>query len=336
MALIITPGQLAHRADLYHQLAQLTAAGIGLPQALEIQRRSPPDQAFRQPLGALIERLQRGSTFSDAARSLAGFLPAFDVALLQAGETSGRLPACFKLLAEYYGQRAQLMRRVLGKVAYPLLLLHAMVVIFPVSALQSLVGQGTILGFIFSKLAVFVPLYGGTFLLLYVSQGQRGEKWRTLIEAVAHPIPLLGTARRSLAVARLSAALEALISAGASIIEAWELAAEASGSPALGRAVRRFRPQLETGTTPAEAVSDSGVFPQLFVSEYHSAEVSGRTDEALRRLNGYYQEEGSRLLNMFIIVFGAMLYGGMALLVAWQVVSFYMGYYGGLLGGAGE
>ena len=33
MPLIVTPGQFAQRAEFYHQLAQLTSAGIGLPRA---------------------------------------------------------------------------------------------------------------------------------------------------------------------------------------------------------------------------------------------------------------------------------------------------------------
>ena len=41
MPLIVTPGQLSRRADFYHQLAQLTSAGLGLVQALEQIRRHP-------------------------------------------------------------------------------------------------------------------------------------------------------------------------------------------------------------------------------------------------------------------------------------------------------
>ena len=36
-SLIITPGQLSRRADFYHQLGQLTGAGLGLVQALAAQ-----------------------------------------------------------------------------------------------------------------------------------------------------------------------------------------------------------------------------------------------------------------------------------------------------------
>ncbi len=57
------------------------------------------------------------------------------------------------------------------------------------------------------------------FLEIYACQGKRGERWRTRVESVLHPVPLLGTARKYLALSRLASALEALIGSGVSIIK---------------------------------------------------------------------------------------------------------------------
>ena len=54
--------------------------------------------------------------------------------------------------------------------------------------------------------------------------------------------------------------LEALISAGVNIVEAWDLAATASGSPALRRVVATWKPPLTAGQTPAEIVRDLSDF----------------------------------------------------------------------------
>src|SRR5215510_1659653 len=102
MALIVTPRQLARRADLYHQLGSTVAAGIPLIQALEIVSGTRGAHGLQKPLQQLICQLQQGSTFAEALLSLGKWLPAFDVALLSAGEKSGRLDTCFRLLADYY------------------------------------------------------------------------------------------------------------------------------------------------------------------------------------------------------------------------------------------
>ena len=101
MPLIVTPGQFTQRAELYQQLGQLTGAGIGVLRALEQLERHPPSRSFRRPLRALVLQLGQGCTIAESLRNVRGWLPEFDIALIDAGERSGRLEACFRLLADY-------------------------------------------------------------------------------------------------------------------------------------------------------------------------------------------------------------------------------------------
>jgi len=333
MALVVTPRQLAQRAELYHQLAQLTDAGIGLPQALELLHRSPPARSFRAPLTRLINQINDGKTFNEAVRSVEGWLPSFDTALLEAGERSGRLPQCFKLLAQYYTERCQLARQVIHDLAYPVFLFHFAILIGP---FPELFLTGNIFAYLAKTLGIFAPLYAAVGLVLFASQGRHGENWRAFIESLTRWIPLLGAARRSLALARLAAALEALMNAGVPIIEAWELSAAASGSPALHRAVVAWKPGVIAGTTPAEALRAAAVFPELFTNMYSTGEVSGQLDDSLLRLQRYYQEEGTRQLKIFSQWVPKIIYFGIMLMIAYRVVSFYVGYYkniGDIIGG---
>ncbi|MBI3848771.1 MAG: type II secretion system F family protein [Verrucomicrobia bacterium] len=324
MPLIITPGQLTQRAELYHQLGQLTAVGVTLPQALEHLRRNPPARSLREPLQRLINQLAQGHTFTEALSRSGKWMSSFDLALLQAGEHSGRLDAVFKLLANFYNDRARLTRQVIADLAYPAFLLHAAIFIFPF--VQFFV-SGDWLSYLRQTLGVLLPIYGAAFFLVFASQGRRGETWRAGMETVCNRIPILGKARRELALARLAAALEALISAGVTIIEAWELAAAASGSPALRRAVLGWKPRVLAGQTPAEEVSASPQFPELFANHYHTGEISGQLDETLRRLQTYYQEEGTRKLHALAQWSPRIVYLAVALMIAYRVIKFYTGYF---------
>jgi type II secretory pathway component PulF len=331
MSLIVTPRQLARRAEMYHQLGATIAAGIPLIQALEIVSGNRGAHGLQKPLRSLIAHLQQGSTFSEALLSLGKWLPDFDIALLSAGEKSGRLDTCFRMLSDYYSERARLVRSVIADLAYPVLTLHIAIFVFPPNLLTSLVLNGDVFTFLTAKLKQLVPLYVFVFLVVFACQGKHGEAWRSLIERIVRSIPILGAARRNLALARLSAALEGLISAGVSIIEAWELAAAASGSPALRRTVFGWRPNVLAGQTPAEMVRTSGAFPDLFASLYNSGEVSGQLDETLRRLYRHYQEEGSRKLQAVAQWTPRLIYIGLLLGIAYYVVSFWTNYYGNLL-----
>ena len=322
--MVVTPGQLSRRADFYHQLGQLTGAGLGLIRALEQIYRNPPDRTYREPTGQVLAQISGGATFSEAVQSCGHWLPAFDVALLQAGEQSGRLEACFRLLADYYADRARLAREMIGDLAYPAFLFHFAVFIFPFARFFM---SGDWVAYLTQTLGVLLPLYGVIALLVFAGQSRHGERWRAFIEALLHPVPVLGRARRELALGRLAAALEALLSAGVTIIEAWELAATASGSPALRRTVLGWRPQVNAGQTPAEAIHASGRFPDLFASQYATGEVSGQLDDTLRRLRGYYQEEGSRKLHAVARWLPRFVYLCVVLLIAYQIIRFYTGYF---------
>jgi type II secretory pathway component PulF len=324
MSAFVTPRQLLRRAELYRQLNQLTAAGLGLPQALEMQAKSPPHHSFRRPLRTIVDQLSQGATFHEAVGSTDGWVEPFDVALLQAGELSGRLPACFQLLAAHYETAAGLLRKTISSLLYPALLLHMAVLIAP---LPEFFRTWNFAGYLLRTIGVLVPLYAVVGGLVYVVRGPRGEGWRATVESFLRPVPLLGNARRNLALARLASALEALITAGVSIIESWELAATASGSPALRRTVFGWKPSLLAGVTPAEAARESGVFPDLFCNLYHTGEVTGSLDETLRRLHTFYQEEGSRQLRALAEWMPKLVYLGVALLVGWQVVRFWTGYF---------
>ena len=331
MSLIVTPRQLAQRAELYHQLSQLTGAGIGLPKALEIQRRSPPGRAFRAPLALLLGRLAEGATFAEAMRSTGRWMPSFDLALLEAGEKSGRLPDCFKLLSDYYTERSRLLRQVISDLGYPVFLVHFAILIGPFPEL--FLGNftpGALAAYFAQTLGVLAPIYAVVFFLLYATQGRHGEDWRARVEQIVRRIPLCGAARRCLALSRLAAALEALLMAGVPVIQAWELAAAASGSPALRREVLRWRPAVEAGLPPSDAVSASAEFPELFASMYHTGEISGQLDDSLIHLRSLYHEEGTRKLRAFSEWTPKIVYFGVMLMVAYKVISFWSGYYGGM------
>jgi type II secretory pathway component PulF len=324
MPFIITPGQLDRRAEFYRQLAQYTAAGIGLPAALDQLRQHPPARSYVRPLENLLRQLTDGFTLTESLQRLGSWLPAFDIALLHAGEHSGRLDACLRLLADYYEDRARMARQVIGDLLYPAFLLHFAVFILPFAQFFA---SGNWRVYLLQTFGVLLPIYALVAFIIYAAQGRHGEAWRSWMEAVLHPVPVLGTARQYLALGRLAAALEALLSAGVSIIQAWELAAAACGSPALRRTVFSWRPLLDAGQSPAELVSGSTRFPQMFASQYHTGELSGKLDETLRLLQRFYQEEGSRRLHALAQWTPRAVYICIALMIGYRVVHFWMNYF---------
>ncbi|MGD0745059.1 MAG: type II secretion system F family protein [Verrucomicrobiota bacterium] len=323
MPLIVSPRQFAQRAEFYHQLAQCTSAGIGVIRALEQIKAGPPARSFREPLQRLLDKLAEGATLAESLQQL-GWLPAFDVALVEAGEQSGRLDACFRLLADYYNERATIARQVIADLIYPVALFHMAIFIFPFAQFFL---SGNLLVYLAKTFGVLIPIYLFAGLAIYATQSKHGERWRARSESLLRRIPVLGTARHYLALSRLAAALEALNNAGVNVVAAWDLAAAASGSPALRRAVRAWKPQVAAGQMPSEAVRACRLFPEMFANLYASGEVSGKLDESLRHLHRVYNEDGVRKLHTFAQLTPRLVYLLVALMIAYKVVQFWLGYF---------
>ena len=324
MALILSPRQLSQRGELYHQLGQLTAAGLGVMKAVDLLGRNPPAHSYRKPLQELGRHLSQGETFTGAVERLGRWAPAFDISLIQAGEHSGRLDAVFKMLGTYYTDRAKLLRQALSDLAYPVFVFHVAVFVFP---FINYFKNSDLTAFLLGTLGVLIPVYVAVFLLIYAGQARRAGAWRSALETFLRPFPLLGSTRQCFSLARLAAALEALLNAGVTVIEAWDLAAAASGSPALQREVAAWRPAVVAGLTPSEAVSASRRFPELFANLYHSGEISGKLDDSLHRLYEHYQDEGMHKLRALTKWVPQILYLGVAVMVGYKVISFYTGYF---------
>lgn len=322
---MVTPGQLTARSEFYHQLSQMTAAGLGLIRALEQQRTRPPSRSYRRHLEEILADLGAGCTFADALRRQGSWLPEFDIALVEAGEQSGRIDVCLGTLAEYYRERAQIARQVIGSLLYPVALLHFAVLLFPFAQFFT---SGDWRAYLLQTVGVLVPFYLVAIILVFVLQGSHAAYWRSLVETVLRRVPVLGTARHYLALARLAGALEALLSAGVTIIEAWEISARASGCFAIRRHVNEWKPRLFAGQVPSEMVNASRHFPELFANQYAAGELSGMLESCLGRVQRYYQEEGSRKLKAFALWMPMFFYLLVVLAIAWKVIAFYLDYFG--------
>jgi type IV pilus assembly protein PilC len=312
---------LAAQAAYYQQLGLLLESGFDLSHALRVLSAQGARTAAARAWRGIAQTQRGGLSLSAAIRAHEPRWATFDLALIEAGERSGRLAACCSLLGRHYTQQASLLQRVLADATYPLVLLHALIVLRPVPALFA---GGSLGQYLAESLGVLLLIYLGLGLLRGLWRAANGQIWRGRLERVLGAVPVLGAALRTLALARLAAALEALISAGLGLDEAWRQAGAASGSSALAAATARFAPALARGQSSASALADSNAFPPEFVSQYHAAEAAGRLDHCLRGLAARYTTEGFQSLRNFCRALPQMLLLLIALLVGFQIVHVWL------------
>ena len=329
--MIATPRQMERQAEFYHQMGMMTEAGLSLVQSLESLNRTKVFRPLARQISRLIDRLEQGATFSESTAGIRGWLPSFDLALLDSGERSGRLDVCLRLLSKFYRQRAKAAREGIRQLIYPALVVHVAVFSLTAANAPQRILNGEIGAYLGAVGSALLPIYLLGLAVFYIAQGSHGFAVRALLEKVFGFVPLLGAARRCLSLSRLCLALEALLSAGTPMARAWALAANASGSPRIQKAVRPFEFAIEGGRTPGEVLDHLRCFPDMFVSLYQSGEVSGRLDENLERLRTHYQEEGFRKLHLFAVWLPRLIYFSVLAFVAYFILRFWAGYYEAIL-----
>ena len=85
----------------------MITAGVPLIRALEMAGNNAALRGSQKTISALVEHLKNGLSFSDSMMHVHGWMSEFDMALLSAGENSGRLDATFKLARRLLQPRAR-------------------------------------------------------------------------------------------------------------------------------------------------------------------------------------------------------------------------------------
>jgi type II secretory pathway component PulF len=253
-----------------------------------------------------------------------------ELALIEAGERSGRLSDAFSHLARYFEAWDVAMRQALGAVIYPLVLAHLGIVLPELLALvmASMEGQNLSLRGVFMPLAVLWLILLSSFLL-WRWLSPRGAESAVIDEWLGR-IPLIGGVRRHWALARFAQVFHACLLASMRMTECMQLAGAASHSGLLRRASKDAAQRIAAGETIAGAMADVHGFPVVFVHGTATAEEAGTLDHEMNRWAAAETIEANDAVQRAAQWLPKVGYGIVVLYVSYRIIGM-IGYYGGML-----
>lgn len=127
-------------------------------------------------------------------------------------------------------------------------------------------------------------------------------------------IPILGTLLRDVAVARFTRTLGTLVSAGIPILQALRVVRDTLGNAAMMAAIDQVLERVTTGSSLADPLERSGLFPPLLVQIVNIGERSGRLEPMLLHAATAFDRQVNQSLKVFtkalppvlLIVMGAI------------------------------
>lgn len=308
----------------FTQLAQLLRAGKALPGAAETLARSA-NTRIRAAARRLRRLLEEGLTAGEAFDALRPTFGALERSTLSALARSGRLEVGLNRLADYFGVLARARTTIATQSVYPLVLLHLGIV---AANVPLLVSPGGMPAFVRAMVFALVIFYGALLLLaLFVPALDRSGARDASLDAALRRMPLIGKARRALAVSRFCGTLDIQLDAGVNVIESLQVAARASQSGLLYRLAQRGIERLRDGQSLADALSGGrGALPADAIDAIMVAEQSGDLHRALPRLQAEYEEEGLRRLRSAAAWMPKILYSVVVIYLGYSAISAYLGY----------
>lgn len=324
--------KLSEKALLYRELAKLVGADFHLDRSIQLLLNQNPSHARRSWLLGLQAGLGEGKSITESlAAHCKPFASTLELALIDAGERSGRLADGFRHLARYFEAWDLAVRQALGAMIYPLVLAHLGIVLpeMPAMVTASMQGEAWSLRNVFLPLAVLWLVLLSAFLLW---------RWLTRLGAVSAVvdawlghIPLIGGVRRHWALARFAQVFHACLLASMRMTECMQLAGTASYSGVLQRASRDAAQRIAAGETISGAMADVHGFPLMFVHGIATAEETGTLDHEMNRWAAAETIEAGDAIQRAAQWLPKILYGTVVLYVAYRIISMMAGYYGGMM-----
>jgi type II secretory pathway component PulF len=324
--------KLSQKALLYRELAKLVGASFHLDRSIQLLLNQRPAHARQTWLLGLQRGLAEGKGITESLRThCAVFTGTLELALIEAGERSGRLSDAFSHLARYFEAWDVAVHQALGAVMYPLVLAHLGIVLpeLPALVMASMEGQNLSLWGVLMPLAVLWLILLSSFLL-WRWLSRRGADSAVIDEWLGR-IPLIGGVRRHWALARFAQVFHACLLASMRMTECMQLAGAASHSGLLRRASKDAAQRIAAGETIAGAMADVHGFPLVFVHGTATAEEAGTLDHEMNRWAAAETIQANDAVQRAAQWLPKVGYGIVVLYVSYRILSMLGGYYGGML-----
>ena len=313
----------------YQQLASLLGAGLPILRAFEVLEEQTSSRRIRTRIPLMRLHLEDGG---DVAGAFARFPQVFrplDMAMLRAGERSGRLIEVVERLADTCQRRSQLAGKFIIGVIYPVIVLHLGALLLPIIECA----QGAEQPYWLLALGKLAWLYGGFVAVFVIPRMMRQfSSSAYVLDSVEEYLPVYGGVMEKLAVARFGRALEGLYASGVSLTEALPVAADACGNEPLRRRICQMVPRVDQGQPLSTAMREVGGFPAAFLNMVATGEESGELSKMLKNGADYYGNEAETALNRLVVVIPIFIYLVVAAYMGYQIFRFWSGLLGRSLG----
>jgi general secretion pathway protein F len=296
----------ADRIVVLRELATLLQAGVSVGEALPSVADAYEGGALGDVLAGVSQRVNAGGPLAGSLAESNLGLPAYVLALLQAGEAAGDLGPSLAAAADQMDQQRRATEELRNALMYPTLLVVVGIAVITAifigviprfaNLLQNTradipeLSRQVISAGVFAKQHAWGLAFGGAALVALAVVSFTGPAGRARLIRIACLVPALRRWLFEADLGRWASVLAAMLGNRVGIIAALGLSAAAARVDRVRADVQRLAQELERGRTLASALEDLAWFPRNRLNLVRVGERSGQLAQTLATLGDIHTE----------------------------------------------
>jgi len=320
------------------QFATMISSGIPIVRALSVLRNQTENKTLKQALAKIAKDVEAGRPLSESLHQHPKVFTPIYVSMVHAGEIGGILDEVLERLADQMEKDAELVSKVRGAMVYPGLIFVVMIAAFGF-IMTVVVPQLTV---VFDAIDTDLPW--NTKVLLAISKISQNygiwiliglvavfigvmrwirtsQKARRVLHTIELKLPVLSTIIKKINLARFARTLGSLLGSGIPVLEALQVVGDSLSNTIIREEVRAAARKVKNGTSLAQSLHGSKVFPAIVSEMIAIGEETGELDKILLKLAAFYDKEVSSLVANLSSVIEPLMLIVMGSLVGFIIIS---------------
>jgi type IV pilus assembly protein PilC len=321
------------------QFLTLIKAGLPILGSLQMLAKNQKNAHFSAQLEDVSNRVKTGESLSSAFEAQSGFPVMFTTTLL-AGERSGNLQEVLERYVSFQRIALTFRKKLIASLIYPCVLLALvsalMVFMFTVVIPQfgklydqlgsklpwittDLLNFGEWLNRNLLWIALIALVLGTAFYRFSIT-----ERGRDTIDIIRIKLPIFGKIWLKYQVALFARTLSTLLTGGLPLVPSLETAARSISSRRVSKAVFSSISTVREGKSLAEALENTGVFPDLAAEMITVGEQTGALPAMLNSVSEFFEEDVATALTAALALIEPAILIVMGVVVVIILISLYL------------
>ena len=301
---------------LSRQITTLFEAQVSALRAFRLLAAESGSPILQDKLNAIANDIQSGSTIADALGKHPKVFSDFYVAMVRAGEETGRLDESFAFLADYLDRTYEVTSKARNALIYPAFVIMTFVSVMVLMLTTVIPRLSDILLEsgqeipIYTKivigLAYFLTNYAwllgiglvfGAVLIYRFLQTESGKK---RLARARLGIPYVGDLYRKLYMSRIADSLSTTLSSGIQLVRGLEISAAVVGDPAYRELLLQAAQEIQSGRPASDVFGNYPEFPGIVVAMIKVGEETGDLSNILKTMAKFYEREVSNSVDTLV------------------------------------